>query len=140
MTGQPPLHQLLYVSRNLIPEDRLDAEVERILAAAHRFNPTKGITGSLLVSADTFAQVLEGPKEAVEALYSRLEADTRHSECAILSARPIAERKFGEWSMTFAGRRDSLHYDEARFSDMPEGCTDLAELFLGKLIEDIIAA
>ncbi len=139
MTAQPTsLHQLLYVSRNLIPEDRLDSEVEQILATAHGFNPTRGITGSLLVSRDTFAQVLEGPKEAVEALYRRLEGDPRHADCAVLAAGPVAARRFGEWSMTFAGRRDSLHYDQARVAEVPEGCTDLAEIFLGRLIRDIV--
>ncbi|MBK1661726.1 BLUF domain-containing protein [Paracraurococcus ruber] len=137
MTAEAPLLQLLYISRNLIPEERLDAEVDQILAAAHRFNPTKGITGSLLVSRDTFAQVLEGPRDAVEALYRHLEHDPRHADCATLSARSVTERKFGKWSMTYAGRKDSLHYDAAQFATMPEDCADLAEVFLGRLIDDL---
>jgi blue light- and temperature-responsive anti-repressor len=138
MTTAQPLHQLLYISRNLIPEARLDAEVDQILGAAHAFNPRHGITGALLVSADTFAQVLEGPKPEVEALYRKLATDPRHADCALLSAKPVETRHFGTWSMTYAGRTDSLHYDAAVKARMPEGCGDLAEVFLGKLIDDII--
>jgi hypothetical protein len=138
MPAAQPLHQLLYVSRNLIPEDKLDIEVDQILAAAHHFNPSRGITGALLVSSDTFAQVLEGPKADVEALYRKLATDPRHADCALLSAKAVTDRHFGTWSMTYAGRTDSLHYDAAKKASMPEGCGDLAEVFLGKLIHDVM--
>jgi hypothetical protein len=110
LTAPEPFLSLLYVSRNLIPDAALGEEVRAILAAARRHNPRLGITGALLFSPDTFAQVLEGPPEAVEALYARLLRDPRHADCVVVARREVAARQFGRWSMAFAGRRDDLRF------------------------------
>ena len=71
---------LLYVSRVTIDAAQRDAETASIIANARAYNPTVGITGGLVRSQDWFAQLLEGPTEAVRALMDRIERDPRHSD------------------------------------------------------------
>ena len=44
-------------------------------------------------------QVLEGERSIINALYSRIIADTRHSQVELLSFEEIDQRRYGEWSM-----------------------------------------
>jgi hypothetical protein len=99
------LYRVLYCSRNLIPgsSEAMAADIRSILAASHRNNARDGITGGLLFSEGCFAQVLEGPLDAVESAFERIQCDERHSDVTVLQSRPIATRDFPEWSMAFAG-------------------------------------
>lgn len=101
-----PLYQLVYYSRNAIGGDDAafaDA-VDAILAASRRNNPAVGITGALLFNAGCFAQVLEGPLEAVEATFERIQQDERHGDVSLLALEPITTRSFSNWAMGFVGR------------------------------------
>ena len=73
--------------------------------------------GQLLFSADGFVQVLEGPTEAVERTFERIECDPRHAHVVILEAGPAAAREFQNWSMAYAGRDADQHF--AAFSRAP---------------------
>jgi hypothetical protein len=75
------------------------AEVNAILATARRVNPRLGLTGMLLWSDTRFAQLLEGPSDALDLLYGRLLADTRHHDVTMLSRWDISHRLFPDWSM-----------------------------------------
>ena len=99
-----PLHMLLYVSRSLIPPDQADAEVERILAVARRRNLQARITGALLFSGARFAQALEGPAHAIDAVMADIERDGRHDELRTLYRREVATREFPSWSMAYVPR------------------------------------
>jgi hypothetical protein len=112
-TADPPLLRVVYVSRSLLPEPAAEAELERILARAREGNAALGITGALLFSEDCFAQALEGPPEAVEAVFEAIQRDPRHAEVAVLEAMPVSAREFGAWSMAYAGR---CRRAEARFA------------------------
>jgi hypothetical protein len=46
-----------------------------------------------------FLQVLEGGRSAVNKLYNRIVADTRHTDVELLSYEEIGERRFAGWSM-----------------------------------------
>jgi len=61
------------------------------------------VTGGLLFSEGCFAQVLEGPQDAVEAAFERIQCDARHCEVVVLQSGPITKRDFPDWSMAFAG-------------------------------------
>ena len=101
------LHTLAYFSRSALARQGDTApEIERILHVARRNNDDQGITGALLYSDGCFAQVLEGPLAAVEAIFEKIELDARHRDVAILHFKPIEKRCFGEWSMAFAGSID----------------------------------
>lgn len=98
-----PLRRVVYVSHSP-PEAPVTREMlEGILAAARRNNARVGVTGALLYSARRFAQVLEGPAEAVEAIFETIQCDTRHDQIAVLEVSSPAERAFADWSMAFVG-------------------------------------
>ena len=67
-----------------------------------RITCAPGVTGALLFNEDLFAQVLEGPLEAVEQIFEQIQRDQRHSDVTILESGPAVERDFPEWSMAFA--------------------------------------
>lgn len=113
MTVEVPLFRVVYVSRNLLPGPAVDAELGRILGGARRRNAALGVTGALLCSDDCFAQALEGPAPAVEAVFEAIQRDSRHSDVVVLEAGPAPAREFGAWSMAYAGR---CRRAEARFA------------------------
>jgi hypothetical protein len=73
--------------------------VEAIVAESRRHNPAHGITGILCHGGDVFMQVLEGGRDAVNALYRQICADPRHERVTLLHYEEIAERRFAGWTM-----------------------------------------
>ena len=93
------LVRLLYASR---PTQTVDEKVlATILAQAKASNPALGVTGVLCfcAQAGVFLQVLEGGRNAVNALYNRIVGDTRHRDVVLLDYEEIGERSFASWSM-----------------------------------------
>jgi hypothetical protein len=99
------LFHLIYVSRNEIQGDQKDVllEIEDILTTARENNAKKEITGALIFNDGCFAQVLEGPQEAIEDLFEDIQQDERHSHALVLSCEPIQTRSFSKWSMAYHG-------------------------------------
>ncbi|RRS03342.1 BLUF domain-containing protein [Aquabacterium soli] len=91
------LVRLLYASR--AAEPLVPDTIEAILASSRRRNPALGVTGLLCHSGDTFMQVIEGGREAVNQLYTRICQDLRHSDVILLHYEEIAERRFAGWTM-----------------------------------------
>lgn len=100
------LCRLVYHSRNALPgtEAEQAAAVREILASSRRNNPRDGVTGALMFNGGGFAQVLEGPREAVERTFERIQRDDRHADAAMLELAPVGRRGFPAWSMAFVGR------------------------------------
>lgn len=90
------LVRLLYASRAVNCSAQA---IDAILARSHQFNPTSGITGILCYGGDTFMQVLEGGRSAVNALYANIQTDPRHKDLVILHYEEISERRFCSWTM-----------------------------------------
>lgn len=93
------LVRLLYASRS---NDFIsDATSESILASARKNNAEQGITGILCIyeSGDTYLQVLEGGREAVNRIYNNIVADERHTGVTLLAYSEIHERRFSSWRM-----------------------------------------
>jgi hypothetical protein len=98
---------LAYISRVTIdPGSDLKTVVSDILAAARKNNDRLSVTGALLCSGGWFAQVLEGPFNAVETIFESIQLDQRHQDVTVLYFRPLEKRAFGTWSMAFAGLSD----------------------------------
>ena len=97
------IYQLVYCSRNTVSDCHadVDAEIMRILDASRRNNARDGVTGALLFSAGSFAQVLEGPLAAVERTFERI---PRHADVVGLSVLRSGRRDFADWSMAYAGK------------------------------------
>ncbi|MCX4198446.1 BLUF domain-containing protein [Methylobacterium organophilum] len=71
------LYRLVYASKNLLqgPEPEAMAAVRQILDASRRNNAALDVTGALMFNAGAFAQVLEGPRQGVEATFERIQRD-----------------------------------------------------------------
>jgi hypothetical protein len=96
--GQPLLYNLVYCSRATPGMD--EAEVQRIVKSAKRWNPVHGITGLLVFGGGIFFQWLEGPRDSVMGLMRILAADPRHESIVSLTeAEEVRERMFPDWDM-----------------------------------------
>lgn len=73
-----------------------------ILTTARCRNASVGVTGMLLFSGGSFFQVLEGPSDAVDAIYNRIARDPRHGRLTTIIREPIAKRAFEAWTMGFS--------------------------------------
>lgn len=92
------LHEVIYVSRRA--EGVTDqVVVDDIVLPAGVKNNRLEITGCLWFSRDRFLQILEGPREAVEDVYSKILSDDRHYDIRTVSTSPIAKRSFARWGM-----------------------------------------
>ena len=100
------LIRLVYASRSTFSPGEahqgLDPSVARILAKSRKNNAERGIVGGLFFGDGCFLQCLEGPDEAVDRLYERIRADSRHRDVTVLSRNVIARISFGAWSMKYA--------------------------------------
>jgi hypothetical protein len=95
------LERIVYVSEARGSTDSL-LNLAAILAESQRNNARDGLTGALAAHDGRFLQVLEGSPHAIDSLLRRLEKDRRHHDIQVLEREPIAERRFGDWSMAAA--------------------------------------
>ena len=91
------LHQVTYIST--ARPTLILADVEQILQTSRQNNERAQVTGLLIFDGKRFLQALEGPLEAVEAIFSRIALDQRHRALVRLSSRYSEVREFGNWSM-----------------------------------------
>jgi hypothetical protein len=98
--GQSPavteVFQLIYHSQ---PFGFDEGILNGILVSARRNNVRDDITGALICRADVYLQLLEGPRQAVEATFGRIRRDDRHLEVQRCLAMPAAARLFPAWAM-----------------------------------------
>ena len=93
-------YRLIYRSHSLLPAGGKDeVALAEILKQARSANAERGITGALMLYDDWFAQVLEGPQAAVEALFSRIKQDKRHDTIRLYEAQSVPKPLFGKWAM-----------------------------------------
>ncbi|MEM1441023.1 MAG: BLUF domain-containing protein [Verrucomicrobiota bacterium] len=78
----------------------------KLAESSYRNNAKNNISGLLILSDETFLQVLEGPDEAVNALYEKIVKSPLHHDVRLLSFQQIASRNFHDWSMRFVDLND----------------------------------
>jgi len=76
-----------------------EAVLAGILSAARRNNPRWGITGALICRHDIYLQLIEGPADAIDALYATICADDRNTDVRLLLSEDMGERLFPNWAM-----------------------------------------
>ena len=96
---QSQLKRVVYVSKKT---DASDTTLKDIIASSKKNNPEEGVTGCLLSGSNTFLQILEGPTDFIDTLYSKISKDNRHENVATLCDENIDERLFLSWSMKLA--------------------------------------
>lgn len=93
------LHSLIYMSSAVhLPTQ---AEIEHLLTRARIRNQREQVTGVLLYDEGSFMQVIEGPQEGIERVFSAVLADPLHHSVLELLREPIEERDFDGWSMAY---------------------------------------
>jgi len=92
------LVRLLYASRARDPIT--NETIAGILSQSRKNNPDTGVTGVLCVChGGVFIQVLEGGRDEVNQLYSKVLQDSRHTDVTLLDYAEISERRFSGWRM-----------------------------------------
>lgn len=90
------LVRLLYVSRSVIDTAQ---DTDSILMSSRKNNPPIGITGILCYGDGIYLQAIEGARDAVNTLFSKISRDPRHHNVVLLQYEEITERRFGGWTM-----------------------------------------
>ncbi|WP_047496463.1 BLUF domain-containing protein [Terriglobus sp. TAA 43] len=135
-------YRLIYCSRNRIEgsEQQIAEEIEKILVSSRRNNEKHNITGALLFNGLAFAQVLEGPRLAVETLYATICEDNRNSHNVLLETADIAKRDFGRWSMAYSGPDSGGHlYEHLKLADVETDGSGVAKRVLD-LLKSVVHA
>jgi hypothetical protein len=104
MSVPQSLTRLVYASRSQMAsndDNTVNADLARILMQSRKNNPANQLVGALYYSDGCFFQCLEGPSDAVEALYAKLHHDKRHYDLKVLSRSPITQLAFTRWAMKF---------------------------------------
>ena len=112
------LVRLLYASRAV---GKIDcAAVQNIMHKAHAYNPQNGVTGILCHSDKIYMQVLEGGRDAINALYARILRDERHTDVVLLHYEEISERRYAGWTMGHTNLAKVNASIMLRFAELPE--------------------
>lgn len=101
--------------------------VAEILAESRRNNEKAGITGLLLHMEGVFAQVLEGPADAIGKTMARIERDPRHHDITILSDGDVGTPLFQDWSMGYMDTDVSELLSAAGLSGVEEAIRAFAD-------------
>ena len=106
MTMTHPLYRFAYASHSTFQPfattDGVDVNIAQILEVARQNNQKNNLVGALYYGNGCFFQCLEGTKQDIDALYSKLLKDSRHKDLKVLLSEPIQERGFSSWEMKFA--------------------------------------
>lgn len=82
--------------------------IKEILDISKENNKTLGITGILIYCNKHFFQILEGDKESVESLFSKISIDPRHDNVIKLQGTFVESRQFDQWNMCFKSYNKEL--------------------------------
>jgi len=94
---------LMYVSRSCLPKAAAAFEVDRIVEHSVARNQTLEIRGALIFTERHFAQVIEGPKQSIDALMASILRDRRHADVSILSEAAVDDYRFPNWTLAYRG-------------------------------------
>ena len=96
---QSQLKRVVYVSEKT---NVSDTTLKNIIASSKKNNPEQDVTGCLLSGSNSFLQLLEGPADFIDTLYSKISKDNRHEKFRTLYEEKIYERLFVSCSMKVA--------------------------------------
>lgn len=97
------LQAVFYTSESCIEGGEDSSELRKLIEAAQQKNERLAITGALILAGNRFAQYIEGPAAAVQSLIASIAADDRHKQMAIAFDQSVPGRRFGRWSLAYAG-------------------------------------
>jgi hypothetical protein len=92
------MKRITYVSRFAKPFT--EQELTELGETAAENNRELDVTGVLMTSGGVFFQILEGPDDAVDEVYTAIAADPRHTNIVVLELEHgITVRNYPDWSM-----------------------------------------
>lgn len=118
------MRQIVYRSTTTANSGRAADDIPDIVRQAVARNGIEGITGLLYTEDDAFLQVIEGPEDSVSDLMVRLFDDDRRRDLTILVDRPVVQREFGDWTMIYRDRRESIDAFDDRLRVLLAGVSD----------------
>jgi hypothetical protein len=127
--------RLIYTSRRTCAQTAAaHNELQCIQAEATANNRRTGLSGALIASPSRFAQVLEGPREALEITFERISRDSRHDDLLVMSFAPTEKPAFHDFrlvmmTMDDPGASDAETAGEAMVAHLREsmGRLDIAQ-------------
>lgn len=91
------MFRLIYTS---VQKPGFDRQAFKLLCEQAALNNRRlGIEGLLLCNGVEFMQCLEGPRDAVAAVYKKITQDSRHTDIRLLVSEPTSTLYFKNWSM-----------------------------------------
>ena len=93
------LKRITYISSFV--QEMTDGELEELGRQAAKNNAENDITGVLMAKGGIFFQIIEGPEEAIDGLYSAILKDPRHDKITTLGIQigDDLDRLFPNWHM-----------------------------------------
>lgn len=136
-----PLRKVVYCSVSEIrgTDHEIAAGVTDILSKARQKNSRLGVTGALLYYDERFAQVLEGPPEALDGLLAAIERDVRNRQVTVALDTPATKRDFPDWSMAFGavGEHPSMAVAiDAVLAKAPHAGEEILALLKGLIVKE----
>jgi predicted CopG family antitoxin len=118
------MRQIIYRSTTTADNGRAAEDIPGILRQAVARNGMEGITGLLYTEDDAFLQAIEGPSDSMSDLLARLYSDRRHRDLDILVDRTVMQREFGDWTMIYRDRRETIDAFDDRLRVLLAGVSD----------------
>ena len=102
------LIQLCYASSRVESGNDLLQDLSDILATARSFNQAHDIYGVLYYAEGVYFQCLEGEKQQLEGLFSKISQDARHHQIQRFPDQNIDQIDFSKWSMKYVNQHGKI--------------------------------
>ncbi|MCR9179038.1 MAG: BLUF domain-containing protein [Erythrobacteraceae bacterium] len=99
--------------------DPSPTDLDLLVNRARARNRSLDVTGMLLFEDGCFLQTLEGPPDALGALWSSIKQDDRHNQIEVLSEHLVSARLFSDWDLLLDGRFDKAHRQAGIAASVP---------------------
>lgn len=93
--------RLTYASTSTSQPSTIRQDLTDILYKARTHNFNHQLFGVLYYGNNYFFQCIEGPREQVDAIYRKLNKDTRHKDVLMLSYKDVKQVSFKHWNMKY---------------------------------------
>lgn len=108
------MHELTFTSKAKL--GCTAQEIDDIFKRSSHNNNASGITGCLIFYKNTFVQMLEGGRDELEFLFSKIKGDSRHHDIQLHWEGNSHKREFEHWTMAQTNYKQyAQHYETLQF-------------------------